>query len=78
VTLPQDVVVYDVRDDRITGFRTIPREGPARVPATGPRTYLFSTLSEPNGERELVQIAGGPLEGLRVSPDDPGVAYTPQ
>jgi hypothetical protein len=77
VTLPSTFRVYDVQGNRITGFRDVHASAGVSAQATAPSTYAFPTFSHPNGTLRLVQILSGPYAGNQVSPDDPGVRYTP-
>lgn len=73
----QTFVSYTVTDNRITGFRKVSVEAPFKARSTPPKRYSYPTFSDPKGKRRLVRIVSGPFEGVYVSPDDPGVRYSP-
>lgn len=68
---------YDVSDGRVTGYRTVQVTERFTAAATDPMTYAFPTLSDPDGAIRLVRIQTGPLAGVFLSPDEPGVDYRP-
>jgi len=77
VTLPRIVRVYDVRGHTIAGFRdvTLPRATTAL--ASAPESFAFPTLADPGARRDLVRVLRGALADRWVSPDDPGIRWTP-
>lgn len=68
---------YDVIDGRVTGYRTVQVAERFTARASDPLTYAFPTLSDPDGVIRLVRIETGPLAGVFLSPDAPGVDYQP-
>jgi hypothetical protein len=71
------VRVYTVRGDTISGFREVTLRRPATVPATAPQSFAFPTFTDPDARRDLVRVLRGSLAGDWVSPNDPGVDWTP-
>jgi hypothetical protein len=72
------VRVYQVQGDAIVGFREVTLRGSSvTAPATGPQSFAFPTLSDPDAVRDLVHVLRGTLGGAWVSPEDPGVRWTP-
>lgn len=68
---------YDVVDGRVTGYRTVEVAARFTATASDPLTYGFPTLSDPEGTIRLVRILTGPLAGVFLNPDGPGVDYRP-
>ncbi len=68
---------YDVTEGRVTGYRSVEVAHRFTTPASDPVAYAFPTLSDPAGAIRLVRITTGPLAGIFLSPDDPGVEYLP-
>jgi hypothetical protein len=77
VSVPARFTAYSVKDGRVVSFRQIRSSSPVTARASEPRTFAFPTFSDPNGQVTLVQMLSGPYAGTWVSPDDPGVRYTP-
>jgi outer membrane biosynthesis protein TonB len=77
VTVPATFKAYEVQDGRVTGYHMVHASRPVTARASDPQTYSFPTFSNPNGTIRLVQMLSGPYAGTWVSPDDPGVRYTP-
>jgi hypothetical protein len=75
VVAPVDSISYRVAGDRITGYSRLRIEAPITAPATAPRQFQFPTFRDPTGVKRLVRVVDGPLRGLWLSPDDPGVSY---
>lgn len=77
MTLPPTFRVYDVQGDTVTGFHDVHASTGVSAQATAPSAYAFPTFSHPYGTVRLVRILSGPYAESQVSPDDPGVRYTP-
>ena len=77
VTVGTHFTAYEVKDGQVTGFRERQIAEPFTAPCTSPQDYAAPTLSNPQGHIRLVQILGGPYEGIWVNPDERGVSFTP-
>lgn len=75
--LPATFRAYEVEGDSATGFHNVRTSSGVSARASAPADYAFPTLSDPSGTVRLVRILTGPYAGIYVSPDDPGVGYTP-
>jgi len=70
-------VSYDVQRGIVTGFTRNLIAQPFTGQATTPQSFAYPTFTDPSGRKTLVRILVGRLAGTWVSPDDPGVRYTP-
>lgn len=77
VTVPTTFNAYEVRDGRVVSFRRVRASAPETARASAPEAFSFPTFSNPHGTIRLVNMLSGPYAGTWVSPDDPGVRYTP-
>lgn len=68
---------YEVEGNSVRGFHDVHASSGVSPRASAPGDYAFPTFSKPSGTIRLVRILTGPYAGIYVSPDDPGVRYTP-
>jgi hypothetical protein len=69
---------YDVREGKVSGFREVQAARRFGAGVEPPQTLDLPSLSDPEGRVRLVRIRTGPFAGMWVSPDDPGVEWTPE
>ena len=77
VSVGRTFIEYEVKNGQVTGFHERHVSAAFTVRCTAPSEYPAPTLSDPNGHVRLVHIESGPWAGIYVSPDDPGVSYSP-
>jgi outer membrane biosynthesis protein TonB len=68
---------YTVRDGVVIGSHKRHVSAAFTARCSAPTDYPEPTLSDPIGHVLLVHLESGPWAGIYVSPDDPGVSYTP-
>ena len=75
--VPATFTVYAVRGSSVTGFHDVHASSGFSARSTAPRLFTIRSFTNPNGRIRLVHVLSGPYAGVWVSPDDPGVSYTP-
>lgn len=68
---------YDVQGQTVSSYHEVHASSGVSARATVPAEYSLPTFSNPHGSVRLVRVVTGPYAGVYVSPDDPGVRYTP-